>query len=97
MHVVLTDSPCPLSAQPDGTGLSMARALDEMGVPVTLVLDSGVAYCMGRCAACRAALRLLPISSSPVIITPETCLPGRRQPGRCLVRNSCFCCTPGNR
>ena len=29
----------------------MARALDEMGVPVTLVLDSGVAYCMGRCAA----------------------------------------------
>jgi len=34
--------------QPDGTGLSMARALDEMGVPVTMVLDAGVAYCMSR-------------------------------------------------
>ena len=35
--------------QPDGTGLSMARALDEMSVPVTMVLDAGVAYCMSRC------------------------------------------------
>jgi len=28
----------------------MARALDEMGVPVTMVLDAGVAYCMSRYA-----------------------------------------------
>lgn len=34
--------------QPDETGLSMARALDEMGVPVTMVLDSGAARIMER-------------------------------------------------
>ena len=38
----------------------MARALDEMGVPVTLVLDSGVAYCMGRCAGGRSTLCMPP-------------------------------------
>ena len=27
----------------------MARALDQMGVPTTMVLDSGAAYCMERC------------------------------------------------
>jgi len=36
--------------RPDGTGQSMARALDELGVPVTMVLDSGVAYALERCA-----------------------------------------------
>lgn len=36
--------------QPDETGLSMARALDALGVPVTMVLDSGAAYIMDRCA-----------------------------------------------
>ncbi|KAI8463744.1 MAG: eukaryotic initiation factor [Monoraphidium minutum] len=34
--------------RPDGTGQSMARALAELGVPVTLVLDSGVAYALER-------------------------------------------------
>jgi translation initiation factor eIF-2B subunit alpha len=34
--------------RPDNTGITMAKALTEMGVPVTLVLDSGVAYAMGR-------------------------------------------------
>eukprot|EP00877_Chromochloris_zofingiensis_P007550 jgi/Chrzof1/3048/Cz12g09180.t1 len=34
--------------RPDGTGQTMARALDEMGVPVTLVLDCGVAYVLER-------------------------------------------------
>ncbi|GBF99985.1 translation initiation factor eIF-2B subunit alpha [Raphidocelis subcapitata] len=34
--------------RPDGTGQSMARALDGLGVPVTLVLDSGVAYALER-------------------------------------------------
>jgi translation initiation factor eIF-2B subunit alpha len=32
--------------RPDGTGQRMARALDELGVPVTLVLDAGVAYAL---------------------------------------------------
>jgi hypothetical protein len=36
--------------RPDETGLSMARALDEQHVPVTLVLDSGAAYILERCA-----------------------------------------------
>jgi hypothetical protein len=35
--------------RPDNTGLTMAKALTDMGVPVTLVLDSGVAYAMERC------------------------------------------------
>ena len=35
--------------RPDATGVKMAHALDEMGVPSTLVLDSGVAYSMERC------------------------------------------------
>ena len=34
--------------RPDATGVKMTRALDEMGVPTTLVLDSGVAYSMER-------------------------------------------------
>lgn len=37
--------------RPDETGLSMARALDELHVPVTLVLDSGAAYILERCAS----------------------------------------------
>ena len=41
--------------QPDETGLSMARALDALGVPVTMVLDSGAAYIMDRCAHAQAA------------------------------------------
>lgn len=32
--------------RPDGTGQRMAKALDELGVPVTLVLDAGAAYAM---------------------------------------------------
>lgn len=32
--------------RPDGTGQRMAKALDELGVPVTLVLDSGAAYAL---------------------------------------------------
>ena len=35
--------------RPDETGLSMARALDELHIPLTLVLDSGAAYCLERC------------------------------------------------
>lgn len=38
--------------RPDETGLSMARALDELHIPVTLVLDSGAAYCLERCIDC---------------------------------------------
>lgn len=34
--------------RPDGTGQTMARALDALGLPVTLVLDSGVAYALER-------------------------------------------------
>jgi hypothetical protein len=34
--------------RPDGTGQRMAKALDEMGIPTTLVLDSGVAYALDR-------------------------------------------------
>ena len=37
--------------RPDETGLSMARALDELHVPVTLVLDSGAAYILERCTS----------------------------------------------
>ncbi len=43
--------------RPDDTGLSMARALDELHIPVTLVLDSGAAYCLERCAHGRTACR----------------------------------------
>lgn len=43
--------------RPDDTGLSMARALDELHIPVTLVLDSGAAYCLERCAHGRMACR----------------------------------------
>ena len=32
--------------RPDGTGLQMARALTEINIPVTVILDSGVAYAM---------------------------------------------------
>ncbi len=34
--------------RPDGTGIFMARQLEKLGVPVTIVLDSGVAYTMDR-------------------------------------------------
>jgi translation initiation factor 2B subunit (eIF-2B alpha/beta/delta family) len=34
--------------RPDGTGQTMARELDKLGVPVTMVLDSGVAYALER-------------------------------------------------
>ena len=34
--------------RPDGTGLLVARTLEEQGIPVTLVLDSAVAYIMER-------------------------------------------------
>lgn len=34
--------------RPDNTGIQMARALDALGVPVTMVLDSGVAYALER-------------------------------------------------
>lgn len=34
--------------RPDDTGNMTARKLDEMGIPVTLVLDSGVGYIMER-------------------------------------------------
>lgn len=34
--------------RPDNTGLNMARALDDVSVPATLVLDSGAAYCLDR-------------------------------------------------
>ncbi|WIA14590.1 hypothetical protein OEZ86_013078 [Tetradesmus obliquus] len=34
--------------RPDGTGQAMARELDKLGVPVTMVLDSGVAYALER-------------------------------------------------
>jgi len=36
--------------RPDGTGVSMAKALAEMGIPATLILDAAVAYVMERCA-----------------------------------------------
>mmetsp|Transcript_6725 Transcript_6725/g.18001 ORF Transcript_6725/g.18001 Transcript_6725/m.18001 type:complete len:340 (+) Transcript_6725:108-1127(+) len=41
-NVVVTEG------RPDGTGLQMAKALDEAGIPATLVLDSGVAYMLER-------------------------------------------------
>jgi len=34
--------------RPDGTGLQTARALDELGIPTTLILDSGAAYAMDK-------------------------------------------------
>ena len=34
--------------RPDETGLTMARILDDMKVPVSVVLDSGVGYAMER-------------------------------------------------
>ena len=42
--------------RPDATGVRMAKALDEMGIPSTLILDSGVAYSMERCAGGRGVL-----------------------------------------
>lgn len=50
--------------QPDDTGLSMARALDEMGVPVTMVLDSGAARIMERCGASTSLLCEAPVTVS---------------------------------
>ena len=38
--VVLTEG------RPDETGLSMAKALDDMHVPVIAILDSAVAYAL---------------------------------------------------
>uniref|UniRef100_A0A061S326 Translation initiation factor eIF2B subunit alpha n=1 Tax=Tetraselmis sp. GSL018 TaxID=582737 RepID=A0A061S326_9CHLO len=34
--------------RPDSTGVSMARDIEKLGIPVTMVLDSGVAYAMER-------------------------------------------------
>jgi translation initiation factor eIF-2B subunit alpha len=34
--------------RPDSTGINMARQLEKLGVPVTMVLDTGVAYIMER-------------------------------------------------
>lgn len=34
--------------RPDGSGLTCAKALSEMGIPASLVLDSGVAYALER-------------------------------------------------
>jgi translation initiation factor eIF-2B subunit alpha len=34
--------------RPDGTGLKAARALAELNIPTTLILDSGVAYAMEK-------------------------------------------------
>lgn len=34
--------------RPDETGLTMARALDDMGVPVDIILDSAIAYALER-------------------------------------------------
>jgi hypothetical protein len=42
--VILTEG------RPDETGLIMARVLEELRVPVTVILDSGVGYAMERCA-----------------------------------------------
>lgn len=39
--------------RPDDTGVAMAKALDELGIPVTLILDSAVAYSLERCVAGR--------------------------------------------
>jgi hypothetical protein len=41
-RVVLTEG------RPDETGLIMARVLDDLKIPVSVVLDSGVAYVMER-------------------------------------------------
>ena len=46
--------------RPDETGLTMARALDDMGVPVDIILDSAIAYALERfrqAACCRAGDR----------------------------------------
>ena len=34
--------------RPDETGFTMARVLDELKIPVTVILDSGVGYAMER-------------------------------------------------
>jgi translation initiation factor eIF-2B subunit alpha len=34
--------------RPDETGLTMARVLEELRLPTTVVLDSGVGYIMER-------------------------------------------------
>lgn len=41
-HVIVTEG------RPDETGLTMARALEDLKISVTVVLDSGVGYCMER-------------------------------------------------
>lgn len=38
--------------RPDETGFTMARVLDELKIPVTVVLDSGVGYAMERLVPC---------------------------------------------
>jgi translation initiation factor eIF-2B subunit alpha len=51
MHTHLQDinfSVVVTEGRPDGTGERMARQLDALGVPVTMVLDSGVAYALER-------------------------------------------------
>ena len=34
--------------RPDETGFTMARVLDELKIPVTVVLDSGIGYVMEK-------------------------------------------------
>lgn len=34
--------------RPDSTGITMAKSLSDLGVPVTMVLDSGVAYALEK-------------------------------------------------
>ena len=48
LHFLPSCSVVVTEGRPDGTGLRMARALDELGIPTTMVLDSGVAYTLEK-------------------------------------------------
>jgi translation initiation factor 2B subunit (eIF-2B alpha/beta/delta family) len=48
IHQDINFSVIVTEGRPDGTGQTMARALDALKLPVTLVLDSGVAYALER-------------------------------------------------
>ena len=61
--------------RPDETGLTMARALDDMHVPVIAILDSAVAYAL-------EAFRCVRPTGSPLTAdAPSACF---REPSLCM-------------
>lgn len=66
--------------RPDNTGLTMARALDAAGIPATLVLDSGAAYCLDRCATSCSVCRPLKAQACCIHFFPLVRLPCKTDP-----------------